>query len=112
MKSYGILFRWLFQPVIFFLAILFIGCKGKTKSYEPTYSINDPKKKTLLYAVPTQAYFEMHAAFVNYLNEYLTDTHIQISASSEFSAYSDKINKGLFDMAIGHGLMALDSNRL
>jgi phosphonate transport system substrate-binding protein len=97
--------------LLFFL-LLVTGCKSKANSYEPTYSVDTSQKKTLLYGVPTQAYYETHTAFVNYLNEHLQDIHLQIVASSDFSIYVDKVNKGVFELAIANGIMALDSNHI
>jgi phosphonate transport system substrate-binding protein len=112
MRSNVLLFRWLFLPGIIFMSILFTACKSKTNTYEPRYSEDSTQKKTLLYGVPTQAYYELHTAFVNYLNQHLPGIHIQIVASSDFSEYVDKLNKGLFDLALANGIMALDSNRM
>src|SRR4051794_20430493 len=102
------LFRWLFLPGIIYISILCNSCKGINKNYEPTYSVDTPEKKTLLFMVPTQAYYEMQAAFVNYLNEHLTGIYIQTVASADFSAYGDKVNKGLFDLALGNAMLVLD----
>jgi len=112
MKSKVLLFRLFFLSGIIFMSILFTTCRSKTNTYEPTYSVDTPQKKTLLYAVPTQAYYEMHTAFVNYLNEHLTGTHIHIVASPNFSAYVDKVNNRLFDLALGNGILALDGKRI
>ena len=95
-------------PLLFFL--LFNSCKSNTTTYEPTYSIDTLQNKTLLYGVPTQAYYKMHTPFVNFLNEHLPGSHIQIVASSDFTAYVDKVTKGVFELAIANGIMALDTS--
>jgi len=92
---------------IIFLITLFYNCKGKTKIYEPTYSVDTLQKKTLLYGVPTQAHYETHSAIVNYLNDHLKEVHIRLVASSEFTEYVSKVNNGFFDLAIANGLLAL-----
>ena len=100
-----------FAALVLFI-LLFSACRSKLNAYEPTYSVDSSQKKTLLYGVPTQAYYEIHTPFVNYLNERLHDIHIQIVSSTDFSVYVDKLNKGFFDLAIANGIMALDSNRI
>src|SRR5829696_9186001 len=104
MRRKVLVFRRLFLRGIICMSVICNSCKGENKNYEPTYSVDTPQKKTLLYAVPTQAYYEMHTAFVNYLNEHLTGTHIHIVASPDFSAYVEKVNNRLFDLAIGNGI--------
>src|SRR5688572_33076519 len=84
--------------------LFFTTCEPKSTTYEPTYSVDTSQKRTLLYGVPTQAYYDMHAPFVNYLNEHLQDIHIQLVASSDFSEYIDKLNEGVFDLAIANGV--------
>jgi len=93
-------------PLVF--SILFNCCRSKANYYEHRYSEDTSIKKTLVYAVPTQAYYEMHAAFVKYLNERTPGTHIRIAASTDFSAYVNKMNSGLFDLASANGIMVLD----
>ena len=100
-----------FAALVSFI-LLFGGCRSKANSYEPTYSLDSSQKKALSYGVPTQAYYETYSPFVNYLNEHLQGIHIQIVASSDFSAYVQKVSNRQFDMAIANGIMALDSNRL
>jgi phosphonate transport system substrate-binding protein len=99
-------------PALVLFILLFSACRQKTNSYEPTYSLDSSHKKTLSYGVPTQAYFQTYSPFVNYLNEHLQGIHIQIVASSDFSAYVKKVNNRQFDLAIANGILALDSNRL
>jgi len=96
--------------VLFFL--LFATCKPKSNPYEPKYSLDSAQKKTLSYGVPTQSYYEIHSAFVTYLNDHLPNLHIQTIASSNFSAYIDKVKGRSFDLALANGIMALDSTRL
>jgi len=100
-----------FAGLIFFL-LLFGACGSNTNSYEPTYSIDTSQKKTLLYGVPTQAFYELHTPFVNYLNEHLKGIHIQLVSSSNFSTYVEKVNNRQFDLAISNGIMALDAKRI
>jgi phosphonate transport system substrate-binding protein len=88
--------------------LLFSACKSKGNYYEPTYLKDSIKKKTLLYGVPTQAYYEMHIAFVRYMNERLPKTHIQIVSSSNFSGYVSKVKNGVFDLAVANGIMAIE----
>jgi phosphonate transport system substrate-binding protein len=97
---------------LFFIFLLFTTCKQKSTTYEPTYSIDSGQKKTLLYGVPTQSYYEMNAAFVTYLNDHLPGLHIRTVASSNFSAYVDNFNARAFDIALTNGIMVLDSTRL
>ena len=98
-------------PALVLFILLFSACRQKTNSYEPTYSIDSSQKKTLSYGVPTQAFYETYSSFVNYLNEHLQGIHIQIVASSDFSAYVQKVSNRQFDLAIANGIMALDSSR-
>jgi phosphonate transport system substrate-binding protein len=93
---------------LLFYQLLFSACKSKATPYEPTYLQDTSNKKTLVYGVPTQAYYEIHAAFVKYLNERLSNTHIKIVASSDFSAYLQKLDSGVFDLAIANGVMVVD----
>jgi phosphonate transport system substrate-binding protein len=95
---------------LLFYQLLFSSCKSKTTHYEPTYLNDTPQKKILVYGVPTQAYYEIHAAFVKYLNERLPNTHIRIVASSDFSEYVEKLNSGFFDLAIANGIIVVDDN--
>ncbi|MFL5739881.1 MAG: phosphate/phosphite/phosphonate ABC transporter substrate-binding protein [Flavisolibacter sp.] len=97
---------------IVFSVLLLTTCKPKSTTYEPTYSIDSGQKKTLLYGVPTQSYYEIHTAFVTYLNDHLPGLHIQTVASSNFSAYVGKVNARFFDLALANGIMALDSARI
>ena len=108
MRNKVLVSRCLFLNGIIFLSILCNSCKEKTKGYEPTYSVNNPQKKTLLFAVPTQAFYEMNAPLVNYLNQHLQDVRIQMVAGSDFAAYIDRLNKGLFDLATPNGIMILN----
>src|SRR5215218_792856 len=112
MKSKVLLFSPLFLPAIIFICMLCNSCKGKSNNYEPTYSDDSSEKKTLLYGVPTQAHYEIHAALVKYLNDHLPGIQIRIVASSNFTAYVDKLNARLFDLALANGVMALDTARL
>jgi phosphonate transport system substrate-binding protein len=100
----------LFFLILLLFSLLFSACRLK-QSYEPTYSADSTQNETLLYGVPTQAYFEMHSAFVKYLNERLPGTHIRIVACSDFSTYVKEIDSGIFDLAIANGIMAVDDNR-
>ena len=95
-----------------FSFLLFTTCKSKSTTYEPTYSIDSAQKKTLLFGVPTQSYYEMQAAFVTYLNDHLPETHIRIVTSSIFLTYQDNFNARAFDITLANGIMALDSIRL
>jgi ABC-type phosphate/phosphonate transport system substrate-binding protein len=97
---------------LIFSFLLFTTCKPKSPAYEPTYAIDSAEKKTLLYGVPTQAFYEIHAAFVAYLNDHLPDLHIRIVANSNFLAYIDNVNTRAFDIALANGILALDSARL
>src|SRR6476620_5727190 len=108
MKCMAFLFKCSFLPAVLFVAILCNSCKGKSKSYEPTYTVDSSQKKTLLFAVPTQAFYEMNAPLVNYLNQHLQDVRIQMVASSDFAGYIDRLNKGLFDLATPNGIMILN----
>jgi phosphonate transport system substrate-binding protein len=92
--------------------LMFCACQTKTKTYEPTFSVDSSQKKILLYGVPTQSYYEIHSAFVRYLNERLDGIHLQIVASSSFSAYVDKLENRLYDVALANGVIALDSTRI
>jgi phosphonate transport system substrate-binding protein len=94
--------------LLMLLLMVFSACRPKTNHYEPTYMKDSTEKKTLLYGVPTQAFYEMHIAFVKYLNERLPKAHIQIVASPSFSAYISKMNKGFFDLADANGIMTFD----
>jgi phosphonate transport system substrate-binding protein len=94
------------------LLLCVTACRSKSKKYEPTYSVDSMHRKTLLYGVPTQAYYEMHSAFVKYLNDHLKGINIQIVASSNFSTYVDKVNKRFFDLAIANGIMVVDGKNI
>src|SRR5437764_4702364 len=89
--------------------LLFSTCRSKTNSYEPVYAEDSTQKKVLIYGVSTQAFYELNTPFVQYLNERLDGTRIQIVASSYFSTYVDKLKNRLFDLAGANGIMALES---
>jgi phosphonate transport system substrate-binding protein len=112
MKSYLFVLRPFSLAGWIFCFLLFAACKPKSTTYEPTYSIDSGQKKTLLYGVPTQAYYEIHAAFVAYLNDHLPGIHIRIVANSNFLTYVDNFNARVFDIALANGIMALDTARL
>ena len=92
-----------------FTFLLFTTCKSKSATYEPTYSIYSGQKKTLLYGVATQAFYELNTSFVKYLNEHLEGASLKIVANSSFSVYVDKVKNRYFDVAGGNGIMALES---
>jgi phosphonate transport system substrate-binding protein len=112
MNGYVLLLKPFRLTALVLLLLFVTACRSKSKKYEPTYSVDSVHRKTLLYGVPTQAYCEMHSAFVRYLNEHLQGIKIQIVASSDFSTFVDKVNKGLFDLAIANGIMALDDKNV
>jgi phosphonate transport system substrate-binding protein len=92
-----------------FSFLLSTTCKPKSTTYEPTYSIDSVQKKTLLFGVPTQSFYEMNAALVTYLNDRLPGSQIQTVASSNFSVYVDKLNARSFDVAMANGIMAFEN---
>src|SRR5947207_1633315 len=112
MKSYFFALRPFSLAGLVFSLLLFATCKPKSTTYEPTYSIDSGQKKTLLYGVPTQSFYEIHAAFVAYLNDHLPGIHIRVVATSNFLTYVDNFNARAFDIALANGIMALDSTRL
>jgi len=86
-----------------------IGCNSADKRYEPSYSVDSSSKKILLFGVPTQSYYGITESFVNYLNQHLNGLQIQTVASSSFSGYNEKLDKGYFDITIVNGMVALKS---
>jgi phosphonate transport system substrate-binding protein len=88
--------------------LLFTTCKPKSTTYEPTYSIDSAQKKTLIYGVATQAFYELNTPLVKYLNEHLEGASLKIVANSSFSIYVDKVKTRYFDLAGGNGIMALE----
>jgi len=112
MRRKVLVFRRFFLRGIICMSVICNSCKGENKNYEPTYSVDTLQNKTLLYGVPTQAHYGMHAAFVKYLNDHISAIHIRTVASSNFSAYVDKLNGRFFDVALANGVLALDSTRL
>lgn len=95
-----------------FSFLLFTTCKSKSPTYEPTYSVDSAQKKTIVFGLPTQSYYEIWAGFVSYLNDRLPGIHIQTVASSNFSDYIDSWNAKSYDILLANGIMALDSSRI
>jgi phosphonate transport system substrate-binding protein len=112
MKGYFFVFSPFSLAGLLLSFFLLTTCKPKATGYEPTYAADSAQKKTLLYGVPTQSYYEIHAGFVKYLNDHLPGLEIRIVASSNFLGYFDKIKARVFDLALANGILALDSARL
>lgn len=98
---------WIICP---FISLMFaIGCKHKAKFYEPSYTIDSLPKKTLLFGVPSQAYYELTDSIVGYLNERLHGVQLQTVASSSFNNYNAQLAAGYFDITIANGMTALEA---
>ena len=109
MKRYFFVLRPFGLAGLVFSFLLFTTCKSKSTTYEPTFSIDSSQKKTLLYGVATQAFYELNTSLVKYLNEHLEGASLKIVANSSFSVYVDKVKNRYFDVTGGNGIMALES---
>jgi phosphonate transport system substrate-binding protein len=109
MKRYFFVLSPFSLPALVFSFTLFTTCKPKPVSYEPTFSIDSAQKKTLLFGVATQAFYELNTPLTKYLNEHLEDAHLKIVANSSFSEYVEKVKNRYFDVAGGNGIIALES---
>jgi phosphonate transport system substrate-binding protein len=107
----GNLFKVLALLPLIYGFIILNSCKQKRKSYQPTFSADNPAKKILLFGVPTQSYYEITDLFVKYLNERLEGAQVQTVGISNFMGYMDKLDSGYFDFTIANGMKALQSAR-
>ncbi len=100
---------------IFFFSLLIIinGCENrgttKAESYEPTFSADSLKQRTIVMGFPNFSYSETAESTIEYLNAHLSKTKIKVRACVNWDEYTRFLNQGKFDIILINGIVATEA---